>query len=1506
MISPAEQLREIWREVLPGAEPAPEASFFALGGTSLLATRLLARLLQTFGLELTLLDVFENPTFDDLGRLVAERLVSDPSRLARIPEAASYELSSSQRRLWIVQELLEQKDLYNIARSFALRGNLDSSVLRRAFAALAERHESLRTRFGLEGQIPRQHVESDPVLDFQELDLRHVRGLDVVVEELKREEAMRPFQLDVLPLFRVRLLRLGEDEHEHELLFTIHHIVADGWSLHVLFRDLWALYTGLSLPPLAIHYRDFAAWQNARLAGGDLDRQRQYWHRRLSGEIPVLDLPSDVPRPAVQTYDGARVRLHIPEEIRAGLKQVAEQQRVTLYMALLAVVNLVLYRNSGQTRIALGAPVSGRPRAELEDQVGFYVNTLVLIQDVDPRRTFAQLLHDVRRTVLAAHENQDYPFDTLVDDLKIERNTSRHPLFDVLVTLNEPGVVAGPARLPGLAIRPTRSGYELSKFDLSIGFDNLEDALILTLKSNRGLFRPERMERLARQLVATMERVIEDPDGRVGEIPVAPPEDPLAVLAGPCDERPPGTVVDWLAERAGRWPGRTAVEAGGERLTYAELEERSSRLAVQLRDRGAGPDRVVGVCAEPSLDMLVSVLGVLKSGAACMPLDPGLPRERLELLIADSGACLVVGSPSPGGGWVGDGRGGQGVRTQGDDLAYIIYTSGSTGVPKGVAMPHRCLANLLSWQMRQPGFDRPRRTLQVSHFGFDVFFQEVLATWLTGSTLVVAERGLRGDPEAFVAVLEEQRIERLFLPPVLLQHVAEAAGEGVRLTEVVAAGERLLVTPAIRRMLASGCRLINQYGPSESHVVTSCDLGTDAASWPDHPPIGRPVAHTRIHLLDGPMQPVSPGVPGEIYIAGENLARGYLGRPRLTAERFVPDPFATEPGERLYRTGDSARLLWSGELEFLGRLDDQLKIRGFRVEPGEIEAALERHPAVRECAVIEDPGRRGERLIAYVIPQVDIDQDALRSFLAAQLPAYMIPSLFVALPAFPLTASGKVDRRRLPAPVEDGSGRGCRPAETPLQERLVACWETVLGRRPVGILDNFFELGGHSLLLVRLLAEIRERAGVQVSMAMLWRYPTIEALAARLEEGGARVEGERTRFVELQVEARLPEDLTPWPPLPSPPRRPGEGEPPPVLLTGATGFVGAFLLREILDRTSGPIHCLVRAKSAREGASRLRSVLESYGLWRSEARDRIVAVPGDLTRPRLGLSEEGFSRLAGQIGAIVHCGASVHFTSPFAVSRAANVEGTIEVLRLSAAAGGVPVHAISTVGIFSVPDCEHSETASIDDQRHSIVNGYAASKWVAEKLLQEARGRGVPTSIYRLGRVTGHSVTGAANLRDFFHRLLAGALRMGTFPEELEEIEIDLTPVDWVARAVVEMVSRPADGATEWHLVNPRRISYRKILETFERTVVFLPFRVWLRQIEEHGCDEGSPFHLIAPVLRDPDYLGKIRTEARRAVSVRASVERLLARGIGCPAPDERLLATYGAYLQSRMGELWA
>ncbi|MEA2691000.1 MAG: hypothetical protein QOJ16_387, partial [Acidobacteriota bacterium] len=1091
---------------------------------------------------------------------------STPPAIARIPtqprDGRPFPLSFAQQRLWFLDQLEPGKSLYNMPLFLRLRGSLALPSLGRAFAEIERRHEVLRTTFAVVDEQAVQVVGPPGPLA---LPLADLAGLPVTAEvaeaaRLSADEAERPFDLSRGPLCRVLLLHLGE--RDYTLLLTLHHVVCDGWSLGVLVRELGALYGAFAsgrpspLPPLPVQYADFAVWQRQRLAGEAVAEQLDYWKRQLAGSPPLLELPTDRPRSVFPSSRGRTLPLPLPEALWSGAQALARDLCATPFIVLLAVFQSLLGRHACQSDVVVGTPVANRNRSEIEGLIGFFVNTLVLRTDLTGDPAFGELLGRVRRGVSGAYAHQDLPFERLVDELQTDRHLGHSPLFQVMFILQSDPMPA--AEIAGLSLSPLPVEGTTAKFDLMLQFWEQPRGLAGFLEFTTDLFDATTVRRLGEQLETLLGSVLEHPERPLSALPLLPPAAHHQLLAEWNDtwEEPgadrPGCLHDLFAAQAERTPAAAALVWGGASWSYGELDRRAERLSRRLRRLGVGPDVPVGICLRRSPEMAVAVLGVLAAGAAYIPLDPAYPRERLARMLDLAGArvlltqedlrttlpaegvtalCLDAVEPEPEVGPV------AGPEPRPDDLAYVIFTSGSTGVPKGVALPHRALVNLITWQLGESTLGAGSKTLQLASLSFDVSCQELFSTWAAGGTLVLIPEEVRLDTAALLLTLVREEVERIFLPFVALQQLAETAVErGLypwALAEVVTAGEQLQVTGPIAELFTHlrRARLWNQYGPSESHVATAFALVGPSRSWPALPPVGTPVANARIHLLDETSRPVPLGVPGELHIGGECLARGYFRRPELTAERFVPDPVSGR-GERLYRTGDLARYRADGTLEFLGRNDQQVKIRGFRVEPGEIEAALATIPGVREAVVVARDGR----LVAYVARAGEPASTAaeLRGRLREILPEHMVPAFFQFLPALPLTASGKVDRRALPAP----EGRGSREEvylapRGPVEEALAKIWEEVLRRERVGAEDDFFALGGHSLLATQVISRLRRTLQVELPLKILFERPTIASLAAEIERarrGGEPVAVE-SRPVEWQMAtvAAVPERL----PLPT-------------------------------------------------------------------------------------------------------------------------------------------------------------------------------------------------------------------------------------------------------------------------------------------------------------------------------------------------------------------------------------
>ncbi|MGH8082292.1 MAG: amino acid adenylation domain-containing protein, partial [Lysobacter sp.] len=1071
------------------------------------------------------------------------------ARIEPIPRGGPLPLSFAQQRLWFLAQLEGVSATYHIPLSLRLHGPLDRDALQASLDRLFARHESLRTVFvAVDGKPHAQLLPPDSGLPLIVHDLRTDPEPSARLRDIAAEELHAPFDLARGPLIRARLLRLAEEEHE--LLITQHHIVSDGWSIAILARELGAIYSAIrqqradALPPLSIQYPDYAAWQQQWLQGPRLQQQIDYWRRSLAGAPVLLDLPTDRPRPPQQSFAAACLPLRLDAQLSQALKRVSQAHGATLFMTVLAAWSAVLGRLSGQTDLLIGTPNANRNRAEIQPLIGFFVNTLALRIDLSGDPSLAELLARVRGAALAAQDHQDLPFERVVEALQPPRRLDHTPLFQVLFAWqnNEESVF----ELDGLHAQPPQMAIDTLKFDLELHLSETADGIGGTLYYSTALFDASTVERQLGYLLAVLKAMVADDGRAVAAVDLLAPAERNLLLhdfnSSAAPNAPDLCVHELFERQAQASPDAVAVVHRGRSLSYAQLDSLAERLARALVAQGVGPGRPVALCVERGIEMIVALVAILKAGGAYVPLDPAYPRERLLQILDDAGATVLIGDSAgrealgvlpPNGPALLDldafdldtdaSRSGASQtddldpRANGltpDHLAYVIYTSGSTGVPKGVAMPHRPLINLLCWQNAQ--LPAAQTVLQFAALGFDVAFQEIFGALCSGGTLNLIDAQARLDFRGLPNALARERIQRLHLPYIALQSLAEASADlddtqlaplRAHLREIIVAGEQLRITPQIRRLFRRlpECRLHNHYGPTESHVVSAHTLAGEVDDWPDHVPIGRPIAHSRLYLLDGHGQPVPLGAVGELYIGGAGVARGYWNQPQLSAERFLTDPFAAEPGARMYRSGDLARCRSDGSLVFLGRNDHQVKIRGFRIELGEIEAQLTKVAGVSEAVVHareDNPGDK--RLVAYLVGS-DLPQSAdLRATLARELPEYMIPAAYVVLDRLPLTASGKLDRQALPAPDLDAFAQ--RTYEAPqgaVETALAQIWAELLQVEQVGRQDHFFELGGHSLLAVQLMERMRHQQ-LYADIRTLFAQPTLAVLAQAVEQARQR------------------------------------------------------------------------------------------------------------------------------------------------------------------------------------------------------------------------------------------------------------------------------------------------------------------------------------------------------------------------------------------------------------------
>ncbi|GAK55073.1 NcpA protein [Candidatus Vecturithrix granuli] len=1055
-------------------------------------------------------------------RAVASGGSQASSPIPVVPRDTPLPLSFAQQRLWFLHQFEEeQRGLYNVSKAFQLHGRLDIQALEQNVSAIVRRHEVLRTSFAMHNGDPVQTILTDARVPFSIRDLQDLSPQEQAdsVQHFAVQEAQRPFDLEQGPLLRVLLLRVAPTDHV--VVLTIHHIVSDAWSTGILFQELAHIYqawvTGepVSLPDLPIQYADFAVWQRNWLQGDRLERLTAYWKNQLEAIPPILELSIEHPRPAIQSFQGKTLRFSLNAALCQKLTTLSQQAGATLFMTLLAAFVSLLARYSGSNDIVVGSPIANRRHPALESLIGFFVNTLVLRVNVAENPTFLDVLQQVRKVTLEAYDHQDLPFERLVEVLQPERNLHSSPLFQVMfVFQNAPKTHM---ELSGLTVKSLEFDPGIAKFDLTLGFIETEHGTLDgTIEYATDLFDAETITRMIGHLQTILTGIVQDPQKYISDLPLLTQAERQQILEQWNDTHvsyaEQGFLPELFEAQVQHTPDATAVVFNNTPLTYQELNQRANHVAHYLRSLGVGPEVLVGIFVERSLEMMVGLLGILKAGGAYVPLDPEFPQARLQFMIDNSGVSVLLTQkalekklPSNqsqkvflDADWENIAVTSEGNLVHGlhgANLAYVIYTSGSTGLPKGVQISHNALRNFLLFMRQQLGVTARDALLAVTTLSFDIAGLELFLPLIAGGTVVLADRETTLDGRRLSERLEQCGVTVMQATPATWRLMLASGWRNTAELRALCGGEALPRDLAAQ-LLNGVASLKNLYGPTETtiwsslHQVTSSDQTI---------PIGRPIGNTQFYILDASFTPTPVGVAGELYIGGAGLARGYFKRPDLTAEKFVPHPLSSVPGERLYKTGDQVRYLPDGNIEFLGRRDDQVKIRGFRIELGEIETALSEYPAIRQAVVVvQGDDLQSKRIAAYLVPQDNsVSIETLQGFLKEKLPDYMIPSVFVFLDALPLTPNGKIDRRALPSP---GSERPRLQAQyvaprTPVEDLLIGIWSDLLELEHIGIHDDFFQSGGHSLLGTQLISRISQTFGIHLPLRVLFDRPTVAGLA---------------------------------------------------------------------------------------------------------------------------------------------------------------------------------------------------------------------------------------------------------------------------------------------------------------------------------------------------------------------------------------------------------------------------
>lgn len=1404
---------------------------------------------------------------------------------------------------------------YVIQLSSKIEGDFNVAAFQRAWQTILKRHPSLRSALLWEGvEKPLQVVRKEVTLAWDQPDWRGMPEKDQEknLQDYICEERRRGFNFAQAPLMRMALIRLRENRYQ--FLWSCSHLVLDGWSSNIIFEDLFAYYRayseGRELSRTQPHpYRDLISWMQQQ----DKGKAEAFWRSNLKGFIAPTVLGSEEPkriREANPEPEYRQLSATVDSQTLAKLQTIARQHRLMLNTLVQGAWAWLLGYYSGAEEVLFGVTVTVRPVSlvGVDSIVGPMVNTLPMRAAICGDKDLVEWLKELQDHQV---EIRKYEYTSLVEIKGWSEIPGRLPLFESIVVFQNFPLAKGAQELRENLRFLSSDVISSTAFPLTLVVE-VAERMSLNMSFDHSRFSSATVERMLQHIKILLGAMADNLGQRVGELTLVTATERRQLVVDWNDTAVSyggsGCVHELFEEQARKTPLVSAVQYEGQQLTYEDLNRRANQLAHYLRAQGVERETLVGICLERSLAMMVGVLGILKAGAAYLPMDPSYPAERLRFMQEDAGLEILLTQQNQNQTTIHGrskviylDRDWEEIATYSpdnpvpvataDNPAYVIYTSGSTGHPKGVVVEHRQLLNQLLWCRDTFRFGASDRVLQKASLAFDASLMETLLPLISGARIVMARPGGEQDPDYLVDLIREEQITYIDAVPTLLDNMIDHPDSGAwKSVRLVTTGGETLNLPLVRKFQGkTQVPFWNCYGPTETTIqstVELCEPRQDTVS------IGRPIANNQVYVLHSNLNLVPIGVKGELYIGGANVARGYLGHPDLTAERFVPNPFSSGRGERLYRTGDLGKWSEEGKLEFLGRIDHQVKIRGFRIELGEIEAVLASCPGIREAAVVVQEQDNERRLIGYFVSDQPLASSELREQLRQQLPEYMVPAVLVRLQALPLTPSGKVHRAALPPPDELEDETEVIAPRDPLEEVIAGIWRQILNRPIVNINANFFDLGGHSLNATRVVYALRKALGVDLPLRALHTSPTIAGIAAAvvaLREGKMLTSLPVMTVQSMLAEAVLDPEIAPNSAgAQLAPVVPGSN----LLLTGASGFLGAFLLAELLHQIpAARVYCLVRAATAQEGVRRLRERLSEFALWEEEFSDRIVPVPGDLAKPSLGLSSDAFHRLASEIDAIYHNGASINFFYGYSKLKPTNVGGTKEILRLATLGPVKAVHYVSSSAVFFTaggpgPEVVDEETSL--DAITGLIVGYRQTKWVAERLMRIARERGVPVTIYRLAIIGGHSRTGLGNPEDLLSRVLQGSLQIGAIPEF--DLEIDLAPVDFLSGALVWLSRQPSLIGKTFHLLNPRSVPWNQIVDWLIEAgmpVERLPLNDWLARLHRAAQNSAdNALYSLLPFLRAGAARNLDGTEAdypEPRIDCRRTVESLAGSDWACP-----------------------